>query len=299
MLRFALDWVSITNMTNEKRVGFYHKDCIDGTAAAAVLTRKFPGLTLFPIGNDYTEDTLEATRSLLETAHELIITDGTWGVEWVLDNFPHIKITVIDHHLSSASKLENLAKANDRLRFIYDLNHCASVLSWKYFFPAEAVPDLLRYVEDSDLWLERYAETKLITCVVSIYRNHPTQVANLFSEPITTLVERGRSLSEYIDSNVAKYLQVPPIKIRLGTYDVLAFNITDQQSVCGNHLAKEHHQAVALFTIKGEVVRFSFRSTDADTPAALDLAVTIGGGGHRNSSGGQLPLKDFIKQIIF
>lgn len=110
--------------------------------------------------------------------------------------------------------------------------------------------------------------------------------------------ERGKIISEYTDKAVADLVRIPPISLKIGEHTVLAFNITDHESACGNILSEKHGQAVALFTIKGDEVKFGFRSKDGQTPSAYDLAALLGGGGHRNASGAQLLLADFLNQIL-
>lgn len=285
-------------MPNQKLVCLYHRNCLDGTAAAAVVLRKFPNAELIPIGNDYTEESMVELRPLLTGTDLLIIVDGTWGVDWCVTNFPDLPITIIDHHESSQPSVSQLASRTPRIKYIFDQQHCAAVLTWQYLFPNETVPKLLLHVEDGDLWLERdVTTTRHVTSVLSLYRNQPATVLQFFDTDISDLISQGQTISSYVDVCIEQYVKVPPVKLDFGDHTVLAFNITDLQSACGNYLATKHQAAVVLFTIKGEVVRLSFRSTDEHTPSALDLAATIGGGGHRNSSGGQLTRREFIDRL--
>jgi len=286
-------------MSNPKTICLFHKDCIDGTAAAAVVLKKFPNTKFFPFGHDYTEDSLTTIAPDLEEATKLIIVDGSWGVEWFLNNFPSLSITLIDHHVSNSEKLHELVISHKNLKLVFDLNHCATVLAWKYFFPDETQPEIMKHIEDGDLWLKKYeADTPNVTAVLSIYRNQPDNYLKLFSADLAELKKQGSYISEYVQSSIEKFIKIPPVKINIGDHEVLAFNITEQQSVCGNLLATEHNQAVALFTIKGDVVRLSFRSTDKHSPSALELATKLSGGGHRNSSGGQMTLREFIENLV-
>jgi uncharacterized protein len=286
-------------MSNSKTVCLFHKDCIDGTAAAAVVLKKFSAVTFFAMGHDYTEDSLAALTRDLENASQLIIVDGCWGIDWFLNKFPELPITLIDHHLSNLERLNTLNTTHSNLKIVFDLNHCATTLAWEYFFSPATPPDLLQYIEDGDLWLKKFeAETPHLTAILSIYRNQPDTYLKLFAENIGELKNRGSYITEYIESSIEKYLKTPPVKIKINNHLVLAFNITDHQSVCGNYLALKHNHAVALFTIKGEMVRFNFRSADSHSPSALDLAIALSGGGHRNSSGGQMTLDEFVKSLI-
>ena len=49
----------------QKVVVIYHKDCIDGTTAAAVVLRRFPEAKLFPLSHDPSVDDLEKVLAII------------------------------------------------------------------------------------------------------------------------------------------------------------------------------------------------------------------------------------------
>jgi uncharacterized protein len=70
------------------------------------------------------------------------------------------------------------------------------------------------------------------------------------------------------------------------------------ESQAGNQLAENQGMTVALFTIKGDNVKFSFRGMDGHSPSALELARALKGGGHKNAAGAEISLHEFIGLII-
>lgn len=61
-------------------------------------------------------------------------------------NKSHRGIQIIDHHESSQKFLSSLPYATT------DTAHSGAVLTWKHFFGDDAMPQLIQYVEDKDLW---------------------------------------------------------------------------------------------------------------------------------------------------
>jgi oligoribonuclease NrnB/cAMP/cGMP phosphodiesterase (DHH superfamily) len=274
----------------------YHKNCVDGTTAAAVVLRKYPHAQLFPLAHGYTQEAIEEILS--QTPHDahIYIVDATLGIHEFMSR-GHT-ITVIDHHISVHDDMHTIAAAHSTVTYIFDNTKSGASLTWSYLFPDERLPEIIRYVEDSDLWKQAFGDvTKDVCHYLSIWRNNPEKVLTLMQGDIAVLKERGAIISEYTDHAIAHLIEISPIMIRLGTYRVRAFNITDHESACGHILATLHNEAVVLFTIKGDRVTCSFRSLTAHEPSALDLALLVDGGGHRNAAGGRIALTDFIACI--
>ncbi|GAB4213433.1 MAG: hypothetical protein Fur007_07590 [Rhodoferax sp.] len=59
-------------------------------------------------------------------------------------------LVLLDHHRSAADALQGVEIPNASL--LFDLNQSGAVLAWRYFWPDRPVPELLRCVQDRDLW---------------------------------------------------------------------------------------------------------------------------------------------------
>jgi oligoribonuclease NrnB/cAMP/cGMP phosphodiesterase (DHH superfamily) len=275
----------------------YHKNCVDGTTAAAVVLRRYPHAQLFPLSHGYTEEAIEEIFSKTPNDAHIYIVDATLGIEECVAR-GHT-VTVIDHHVSAHTDMHARADIHESITYIFDNEKSGASLTWSYLFPHEPLPEIIRYVEDSDLWKQAFGDvTKDVNHYLSIWRNNPAQVLAFIQGDAAILKERGATISQYTDHTVAHLVETKPIILRIGTHAVLAFNITDHESACGHILSLRHNQAVALFTIKGDTVTFSFRSITPQTPSALDLALLADGGGNRNSAGGRIALTDFISRIV-
>lgn len=275
----------------------YHKDCIDGTTAAAVVLKKFPHARAFPLAHGYKSADIEAIlESVAATAH-IYIVDSVLGLEECTAHGN--PVTVIDHHISEHGPTLQYVEEHDQVEYIFDNTKSGASLAWSVFFPQEPVPRLIELVEDMDLWLGKYGEeTEHVNNYLSLWRNNPQKVSELCDQNIQTLITQGTPLTANVSVEAAKFILLKPLLLSLGNHTVRAYNITNHQSLCGNTLSSATAGVVALYTIDGDEVRLSFRSLDMQTPSALDIAEVLQGGGHRNASGARMKLQDFLSAII-
>ena len=262
------------------------------------MLRKFPDIKLFPLVHSHTEDDLEHIHKAAGEGSEIYFVDFAVGVEEFLDGGHDI--TVIDHHIGVKDSMEELAQKNKNLTYIFDNDKSGASLAWSYFFPDEDEPDIIKYVQDSDLWTHKYGDdTKFVTNYLSMFTNSPEQMLGFIENDITEIKEKGKIIAEYSDIQIDRLVEsIQEIKLQIGEYEVPAYNITMYQSASGNKLSIIQNAAVAMFTITGGSVNFSFRGADGQSPSALELAKLVGGGGHQNASGAEIPLQDFLKMIV-
>ncbi len=273
----------------------YHKDCVDGTTAAAVVLRKYPNAIFFPLSHRYLDE-LDGFLNTLSTDTHVLMVDTAQCVNDILAR--GFTITVVDHHVSRFETMQTLADTVRELTFVYDSTKSGSSLTWSYLFPEEPLPEIIRYVEDSDLWKEQYMPTtKDVVHYLSIFRNKPAEMLAQIEGPTDIIKARGATISVYTDQAIEHLITIPPITIKLGEYQVTAHNITDHESACGNRLAQTNGKVAVMFTVIGDRVKFSFRSLAGQSPSALDLAQIVNGGGHTLAAGGEMPLAKFLSCI--
>lgn len=280
-----------------KTIAIYHKDCTDGTTAAAVVLKKYPDALLFPLSHGFEVKDLEEIMTVVETGDRILTVDCALGVkEFLAKGFA---VTTIDHHAGAEAEYKALAQANPAFTFVFNNSQSGASLTWSTLFPNEPIPELIKRVEDQDLWQWKYEDTKDVNNSLYLYTNEPTEVLKLFDEPLETLKKNGEIITVYsakmIDNAADK---TEAIMVKIGDFVVPFYNITVYKSDCGNVLATAQDKTVGLFTIDGEYVKISFRSLDHHNPSALAVASIIGGGGHRNASGARMSLEDFIKALV-
>ncbi len=285
-----------------KKICIYHKNCTDGTTAAAVLLKKFKDCELIPLEHGYAEEDFEGILSLIGRDTEVYIVDFSPRIEDLEKIINKAKkVVVIDHHIGVKEDLQKLSEKYSNFEYIFDNNKSGASLTWVYFLGSNNIPDIVKLVEDKDIWKWEFGEkTKYANTYLFLFTNKPEEVLNLLNQPIEKILEKGKILSDYTDYLINHFIdRAKEVFIKIGKYKVKAYNTGLFQSEIGNLLCEKFKEPIVLFNINGYVVKFSFRSCDNVSPSALELAKLLGGGGHRNAAGAVVPLKDFCNMIIF
>lgn len=281
----------------KKVLSIYHKDCIDGTTAAAVVLRKFPEAKLFPLSHDPSVDDLEKVLSVIDDDTEIYTVDCGIGVQEILSR--GFKVMTIDHHIGVKDSLELLVKENTNFTYLFDNEKSGASLAWQYFFPDEELPEMIKLVEDSDLWKGQYGEdTKNVNNYLWLFINEPDKILQILESDLNEVKKQGELISIYTEKEIMKLVEIPAVSLKIGEHIFPAYNISNHESACGNILSEKNNQTAVMFTIKGDVVKFSFRSKNGQNPSALDLAKILGGNGHILAAGARVSLSEFIQMIV-
>jgi len=285
----------------EKVICVYHKNCTDGTTAAAVLLKKFPDCKLFPFEHKYKEEDLKALLDEIDQNTIVYISDFSFpekDSEKIIKKAK--KVVNIDHHIGTYETLRKLASKYNNFEFVFDNNMSGASLTYKYFF-GEPIPKLIKLVEDKDIWKWEFKdETKDANSFLMLFTNKPEKIKELIDRELSDLLEKGKVISEYTDYLINFFVEkAKPTVIKIDEYKVKAFNTGLFQSEIGNILSQKYGEAVALFNINGDFVKISFRSNEGQSPTALELAKRLGGGGHKHAAGAGLYLHQFCNIIEF
>jgi len=289
----------------KKIIGIYHKDCLDGTTAAAVLLKKFPDVLLRPLSHRYEEEDLN--KIVEETDEETIVYIVDFSLreghsEKLIEKVK--EVVNIDHHIGAEERLKNLDKNYSNFSFVFNNDRSGASLTWIYFYGEENIPQLIKYVEDSDIWRFTYGDdTRYAVSYLYQFSGKPEKMLdyiNASDDVIKNVLKDGKMLKEYRDGLTAVLLRtVNPLQLKIGEHIVPAHNTPEfLGSDVGHELATTLNKTVATFVINDDTVRLHFRGNNEHTPSALDLAKILGGGGHRNAAAAAVSLKDFCKMIV-
>jgi oligoribonuclease NrnB/cAMP/cGMP phosphodiesterase (DHH superfamily) len=298
-------YATMKNM-KEQLVCIYHKDCVDGTMAAAILLREYPEAELFPLSYGYGDEELSPIierideNTLLYILDFSLIEEGGKNMEKLFAKNPK-KIINIDHHISAKETLEKLDTQYKNFEFIFDNTTAAAPLTWKHFNPDKPIPLMVELVGYGDTWqLDKDTRIGPVVAYLTMLLGDPQNFITALETPLEKVVEKGEVISDYIDFLIGIYVKkTDPNHILVGNNKVLAFNasFTLQQirSRLGNVLAKKYGETIGVYRITGGNVNISFRGLDTVEPSARELAEVLGGGGHRNSAGAGMTLSEFLK----
>lgn len=272
-------------------------NCSDGTMAAAVFLRKFPEGKTFPLSHGATDADFSPALDAAEDASEVYFLDCEIGYKQFLPK--GYKITVIDHHVSTHDDLVKEGEASPNLTYIFDNEKSGASLAWGHFFPDEEMPELIRYIEDADLWRLAYGDTTIgVRTYCSKFWNRPKDMLGLLSVPIEEIQEKGKTLFEFMDAAIHNsLLHIGSLSLVVGPYIVRAYNVTMFQPVVGMRLSKDTGEVALCYTIEGDMVRTSIRSHEGQSPTALEVGELLGGGGHKHMAGAEVPTATFFSML--
>lgn len=128
----------------------YHKNCLDGKAAAAVVRRHMPAAELLPMQYRMPEPKVEG--------REVFVVDFAFPLEGMRAlRAQATLLTWIDHHASSVPVQARLGWGH------VDTTTCGAVLAWRVLFPGKAMPPILPYIEDKDLWRWQLPDSRAVS----------------------------------------------------------------------------------------------------------------------------------------
>ncbi len=266
-------------------VVLYHAECPDGFAAAYSAWKKF-GDEADYIGVHHNTPPPEEIYG-----KEVYTVDYSYKLDIVKEILPKVKsLMIIDHHVTNQEQVK-------LVNGIYDINHSGGVLSWMYFHPGEPVPQLLKHVEDIDIWTFKLKNTAEIAEMINIYDFDFHLWDKIVKEceteeGIKKYICEGDVLIRKLHHSVKKIINNAEI-INFEGYDCLLANSILYTSQVGNELAKKMPPIGLVWSRRNNKIVVSLRS-DGSVDVSK-LAEKYGGGGHHDTSGFSWEEKDFLK----
>lgn len=254
----------------------YHNGCHDGFGGAWTAWRKFKNKAEY-IGVEHGKDIPEGL-----VGKDLYFIDFCYPaeiMETLLKN--NKKVVVLDHHVSQRDVV------GISTEHVYDNDRSGSVIAWQYFFPDEAVPKLLKHIQDIDLWKFKVPHTKELMAAMDEYP-FEFKLWNKISaewedkELIKEYLKAGRTVLKYEDWVIERLVRYAE-KVEFEGYVAYAVNSPILESEIGNWIV-EHKKAIGIiWSYKGGSVRVSLRSNGKTDVS--ELAQRYGGGGHKAAAG--------------
>jgi len=195
-----------------------------------------------------------------------------------------LSLFVIDHHKTAEEDLNGLEFCH------FDMNHSGAWLTWVYFNPIcqdgvtsgeYCVPELIRHIEDRDLWRFKLDRSKEIHKALVSY---PMDFKLWDTFNIENLKAEGAAM-ERLHNQLVENICASSWIGKLGEDDVPMVNTSIAWSEVGHCLLQKYpnHKYVASFTEFEKETMWSLRSReDFD---CSEVARKFGGGGHRQASG--------------
>jgi nanoRNase/pAp phosphatase (c-di-AMP/oligoRNAs hydrolase) len=260
----------------------YHATCADGAGAAwAAWMALGDGAEYRPVqhGHPALTDEEVAGRdvTMLDFAYSRAETERLHAAAKSL--------VIIDHHRTAAEELAGLPYAH------FDLTASGAVLAWRHFMPPAAMPTILSYIEDRDLWRWKMPLSKEVSAALEamgILRDF--RVLTDASRPgaLTKLQQTGGTILKY-RQGLVEAMCATAREVELDGHLVLAANAPVLQSEVAGALSEGRPFGVAWFRESRGLFVISLRRHREGTVDVSEIAKQHGGGGHAQAAGFQQP----------
>lgn len=277
----------------------YHKGCVDGWCSAWVARRAFMEQAEFP-GDWF--DTAQFVPWDYQTpppsiedyeGRAVYILDFSFDRPVLKEMIKHAaKLVLLDHHKTAKAALEGLPEELTEegiqipVEIVFDMEKSGALLSWEYFFPErkKAVPWIIRYVMDRDLWTWQLPLSGAVNAALYSYPFDFDLWCNLNRYAShTSLAEQGKHILRFQNKCVERGIKYAR-EVTLAGYKVLAYNTPFFQSEIAGALAEGRPFGVCWSQEQDGRYRFDLRSRE-DGVDVGQIAKQFGGGGHKHSAG--------------
>ena len=199
------------------------------------------------------------------------------------------KLVLLDHHLSAATKLTGFRCRNGVVHF--DMNKSGAHLAWEFFWPQTPLPDLVRYVEDRDIWVWQYPQSAGFLAALDMEPFDFVRwqaIVGFDAAQLHAYIARGSAMNDKFN-RLATQIAENACAIRFNGIDGLMVNAPGVfHSQVGDLLSQKSGTFALMWTVdQNAVVKCGLRSQAPFN--CIALAESMGGGGHAQACGFRMP----------
>lgn len=267
----------------------YHgRSCPDGFAAALAAWLYFDGHAEFLALDHGDVKTLADLPPV--TGRAVYILDFSFAEPLLRDiDAVAAKLVVLDHHLSAAEKLVGFQSQRGVVHF--DMKKSGAHLAWEFFHPTQALPDLVKYVEDRDIWVWQYPESAGFLAALDMEAFDFARwqvIASLQGEALRAYIERGRAMDEKF-VKLARDMAESSQALTFNGVAGLMVNVPSAfHSLVGDILSSQSGTFALMWAVdKTGVIKCGLRSRSGFN--CIPLAESMRGGGHAQACGFKMP----------
>lgn len=266
----------------------YHGRCADGFAAALAAWRFYGGQVQclgLSHGQAATVDDLPPLEG-----RAVYVLDFSFAPALLAEiDARAARLVLLDHHKSAAEQLAGFACRCGALHF--DMSKSGARLAWEFFHPEAPLPDLVRHVEDRDLWTWQYPETAGFVAALDMEPFDFARWSGIADFPpaeTAAFVARGQAMDEkfrHLAQDVAGGAR--PLVFN-GEAGLMVNAPGAFHSLVGELLSKQSGTYALMWAVGGDgQVKVGLRSQRGYD--CSPLAVSMGGGGHAQACGFRMP----------
>lgn len=305
----------------ENIICIYHGNCADGFTAAWAVWKIFPDAEFYPAtyGNSppdvkgknvimvdfsYKKPVLD---EICKNANSIIILDHHKTAAEDLKEAKQFSKTWEDHKRNVyQDRCENAAINGAILYAVFDMERSGAKIAWEFFHPDTPVPQLVRHVEDRDLWRFRLGKTREIQAYLFSHEytfEEWEYIAGMCDDPEghKEMAAAGAAIERKHFKDIAELIKASKRRMYIGGHEVYVVNLPYTMASDACHaLCKEPMYPSgsgelnvvppfgASYFDGPEGRTFSLRSIGEFDVS--EIAKKYGGGGHKNAAGFRMPI---------
>lgn len=257
-----------------KKLCIYHGNCADGFGAATAVNMALREGVEFYKGV-YQQDPPDVT------GREVILVDFSYKRGVLIEMASKAKsILILDHHKSAESDLVDLP---ENVTAIFDTNRSGAMMAWEYFHE-EPAPELIKHIQDRDLWRFELKGTREIQAALFSYKYDFAIWESLIRSSVKELIADGAAIERKHFKDIREFIEAAAYRDTIAGYEVPVLNAPYFYSSDAGHIMAENEPFAACYWDTGAGRTYSLRSTDGGLDVSR-IAALFGGGGHRNAAG--------------
>ena len=201
-------------------------------------------------------------------------------------------LVVIDHHKSAMVELHDVNCT------IFDMKRSGAMMSWNFFHPGKEPPQLIKLIEDRDLWKWELPYSKEFSAAFDMIPWDFEEYDKFLDDSaIDDAKERGAYILAYSKTVISKIVKNASRR-KLDGKDVLVVNSSHWMSEIGNNLGPKCDFALIWYwDHEHKQCKVSLRAHHDDEDVS-EIAKRFGGGGHRKAAGFALAPGIIIETIF-
>lgn len=284
--------VSLIETSNPPILCIYHANCADGFTAAWSVWKAHPEAEF--VEGFYGKEPPDCT------GRNVIMVDFSYKRPVLLKMAEQANsILILDHHKSAESELADLPS---NVTAIFDMARSGAMMAWQYFHPNIDPSQLIRHVQDRDLWRFELEYTKAFQAnlfsLEYTFENweRVNDICGNFAH-YTDFVKQGDAINRKHLKDVKELIKACASRANIAGYDVPVLNAPYFYSSEAGHIMCNGEPFAVCYWNDAENRIFSLRSNEQGEDVSI-IAQKCGGGGHRNAAGFSIPLNDIVGTVI-
>lgn len=275
----------------------YHgNDCPDGFAAALAAWIFYEGKAEF-LGLDHGDvKSVEDLPALQGRAVYILDFSFSPEIMRAIDERA-ARLVLLDHHKSAADQLDGFACRCGAVHF--DMKKSGARLAWEFFQREQPVPDLVRYVEDRDIWVWQYPQSAGFLAALDMepFAFARWQEITCFGPAqMAGFMERGRAMDEKFNRLAADIAEAARPLVFNGVSGLMVNAPSAFHSLVGDMLCQQGDSFALMWTVnKKGGIKVGLRSRSGFN--CIPLAESMRGGGHAQACGFKMGL-DRLPELL-